>query len=123
MTDTLQKYQWSGINKQGNRDKGFIQAADLKDAQSELSRLGVEVISLESYDKKQIKLFSRKKKIKTLLVGGGVAANSELRKQLTHRCQEDMIDVFFPPLPLCLDNAAMIAGLAYHLKKKKGPSR
>lgn len=65
MPDTLQKYEWSGINKQGNRDKGIIQAADVKDAQSELSKLGIEVISLNSYDKKQLKLFSRKKKVKT----------------------------------------------------------
>ncbi len=65
----------------------------------------------------------RRKKIKTLLVGGGVAANSGLRKQLTQGSQEEMIEVFFPPLPLCLDNAAMIAGLAYHLYQKKGAQR
>lgn len=57
----------------------------------------------------------RKKKTQTLLVGGGVAANSALRARLIEEGRANGIDVHFPPMPLCLDNAAMIAGLAYHL--------
>lgn len=57
----------------------------------------------------------KKTKAKTLLIGGGVAANSSLREHLQSECQKHGINVFFPPLPLCLDNAAMIAGLGYHL--------
>ena len=53
-------------------------------------------------------------KSKTLLVGGGVAANSVLRSRLTQKGKEAGIDVFFPPMALCLDNAAMIAGLGFH---------
>jgi len=59
-----------------------------------------------------------KKKMKTLVVGGGVAANSSLRKRLTEAGATHNIDVFFPPMSLCIDNAAMIAGLAYHQQKK-----
>ena len=51
----------------------------------------------------------------TILVGGGVAANGFLRQVLLAKAQERNCRVFFPPLSLCLDNAAMIAGLAYHL--------
>ncbi len=58
------------------------------------------------------------KKVKTLLVGGGVAANSMLRKKLKQETAQYTIDLFFPPTALCLDNAAMIAGLGYHLLKK-----
>ena len=63
----------------------------------------------------------KKKCVRTLLVGGGVAANSELRKRLGEHAKREGIDVYFPELSLCLDNAAMIAGLGYHLllKKKK----
>ncbi|MDP8212562.1 MAG: tRNA (adenosine(37)-N6)-threonylcarbamoyltransferase complex transferase subunit TsaD [Candidatus Zapsychrus exili] len=57
-------------------------------------------------------------KTKTLLVGGGVAANSRLRNKLTEECKKNNIKVYFPPLSLCADNAAMIAGLGYHLFKK-----
>jgi N6-L-threonylcarbamoyladenine synthase len=56
----------------------------------------------------------RKLKVNTLLVGGGVAANSALRRQLQAQAGIRGVDVFFPPMVLCLDNAAMIAGLAYH---------
>jgi N6-L-threonylcarbamoyladenine synthase len=56
----------------------------------------------------------KKAKVKTLLLGGGVAANSALRTTLTNRAEEYDLDVFFPPVKLCIDNAAMIAGLGYH---------
>jgi N6-L-threonylcarbamoyladenine synthase len=55
-----------------------------------------------------------KLKVKTLLIGGGVAANSALRHHLHAQASAQGVDVFFPPMVLCLDNAAMIAGLAYH---------
>ena len=47
-----------------------------------------------------------------IVVGGGVAANSYLRKQLSG--QPDL-EVIFPSLGLCTDNAAMVAGLGYHM--------
>lgn len=51
---------------------------------------------------------------KTLLIGGGVAANQALRKELENRAAEHGIKTFFPPMALCMDNAAMIAGLSFH---------
>ncbi len=56
----------------------------------------------------------RKLKVNTLLIGGGVAANCALRASLQAQADGQGVDVFFPPMVLCLDNAAMIAGLAYH---------
>ena len=46
--------------------------------------------------------------LKTITVGGGVAANSGLREQLTTAAAQHDIKVYFPPLKLCTDNAAMI---------------
>jgi N6-L-threonylcarbamoyladenine synthase len=57
----------------------------------------------------------QKLRVNTLLVGGGVAANSSLRTTLRAQALSQGVDVFFPPMVLCLDNAAMIAGLAYHI--------
>ncbi len=54
------------------------------------------------------------RKTKTLLVGGGVAANSELRSQMKQEAFRHGIEIFFPPMSLCMDNAAMIAGLGFH---------
>jgi N6-L-threonylcarbamoyladenine synthase len=60
------------------------------------------------------RLACKRNKISTLLVGGGVAANSELRRQLGGLAQTEGWDVRYPPMDLCVDNAAMIAGLGYH---------
>ena len=44
----------------------------------------------------------------TIAVGGGVAANSGLRKNLQAAAVEHNLGVLFPPLKFCTDNAAMI---------------
>ena len=63
----------------------------------------------------------QKLKTKTLLIGGGVAANSVLRQQLNSEADSHGIHVYFPPISACTDNAAMIAGLGFHnLLKGKG---
>ncbi len=49
--------------------------------------------------------------ISTVVVGGGVAANRLLRRRLP---EVPGIRALFPPFELCTDNAAMIAGIAYH---------
>lgn len=58
-----------------------------------------------------------KTRVKTLLLGGGVAANSYLREELKQAARLHKIRLFCPPLSLCMDNAAMIGGLGYHLLK------
>jgi N6-L-threonylcarbamoyladenine synthase len=47
--------------------------------------------------------------LKTIVIGGGVAANSALRNHLEIAAQNHNLTVYFPPLKLCTDNAAMIA--------------
>ena len=54
-------------------------------------------------------------RIDRLAVGGGVAANSELRRTLAERCERLGVTLWSPPLELCTDNAAMIAAAARHL--------
>ncbi|MGB2924088.1 MAG: tRNA (adenosine(37)-N6)-threonylcarbamoyltransferase complex transferase subunit TsaD [Limnothrix sp.] len=49
------------------------------------------------------------KQLSTIVVGGGVAANSGLRRILTAAAEKEGIGVHFPPLQFCTDNAAMIA--------------
>ncbi len=46
--------------------------------------------------------------LNTIAVGGGVAANSGLRKHLLSAAAEHNLRVLFPPLKFCTDNAAMI---------------
>ena len=47
-----------------------------------------------------------------LAIGGGVAANSELRATLAERAAELGVRVWIPARELCTDNAAMIAAAA-----------
>ncbi|MBR1911482.1 MAG: tRNA (adenosine(37)-N6)-threonylcarbamoyltransferase complex transferase subunit TsaD [Treponema sp.] len=51
----------------------------------------------------------------TVVAGGGVAANSRLRAMLAEHKE---LECIFPPLKLCGDNGAMIAGVAYHFLKR-----
>jgi N6-L-threonylcarbamoyladenine synthase len=51
-------------------------------------------------------------RLQRLAIGGGVAANSELRQRLAELCGELGVQLWAPPLSLCTDNAAMIAAAA-----------
>jgi N6-L-threonylcarbamoyladenine synthase len=53
--------------------------------------------------------------VKTLLIAGGVAANSRLRELAEERCASAGIALRVPRPRLCTDNGAMIASLAAHL--------
>ena len=50
--------------------------------------------------------------LKRIVAGGGVAANSYLRSRLQG---EKGVEAVFPSLKLCTDNAAMVAGIGYHM--------
>lgn len=51
----------------------------------------------------------------TLLTGGGVTANSRLRQELQALAARNGMRVRLPGLAYCMDNAAMIGGLGYHM--------
>ncbi|MBR0443370.1 MAG: tRNA (adenosine(37)-N6)-threonylcarbamoyltransferase complex transferase subunit TsaD [Clostridia bacterium] len=50
---------------------------------------------------------------RTLVIAGGVAANSHLRTALTRMCSERGVKLVAPPLSLCGDNGAMVAAAGY----------
>lgn len=60
----------------------------------------------------------QKTAVRTVVVGGGVAANSVLRARLTEMCQRHGLTLHLTPMRYCTDNGAMIAALAYHLFAK-----
>jgi N6-L-threonylcarbamoyladenine synthase len=51
--------------------------------------------------------------VESILVSGGVAANSQLRATFEERAKAAGVEVFFPSRELSTDNAAMIAAAAY----------
>ncbi|MBO5232397.1 MAG: tRNA (adenosine(37)-N6)-threonylcarbamoyltransferase complex transferase subunit TsaD [Clostridia bacterium] len=51
---------------------------------------------------------AEKYNIKTVVIAGGVSANSELRKRMKEAANKNGIDLYYPELCYCGDNAAMI---------------
>jgi N6-L-threonylcarbamoyladenine synthase len=53
--------------------------------------------------------------VDTLVIGGGVAANSRLRSLAEARCEKEGITLRVPRVRLCTDNGAMVAALGAHV--------
>ena len=51
---------------------------------------------------------------KTLVMAGGVSANSELRTRMQQECDNRGIILYYPPLKYCGDNAAMVGVQGYY---------
>lgn len=61
------------------------------------------------------------KGVKTAAIGGGVSANSYLRKRFAEECEKNGIKAVIPPFELCTDNAAMVGSAAYFRHKNGLP--
>ena len=70
----------------------------------------------------KIELVARDKNLTEIVIGGGVAANTEIRKQLQDIVVKEDWKLSLPPLEYTTDNAAMIGITAYYkiLKKEYG---
>ncbi len=64
--------------------------------------------------KKKLDIALSRKKYSTLVLAGGVSANSHLREALLEYCEKNGMRFCVPPLSLCGDNAAMIAAQGYY---------
>ncbi len=64
-------------------------------------------------------LMAKEKNINTLVIAGGVAANSRLRRVFSKEAKNLGIRIFFPSPEYCTDNAAMIARTGLEMIKHK----
>jgi len=53
-------------------------------------------------------------KLDKIVLAGGVAANSYIRKEFEKMSKQEKVKVYYPELKLCTDNAAMIAAAGYY---------
>ena len=65
---------------------------------------------LENNIKKAIK----ETKINKVVLAGGVSANSYIRNRFEKLSEKENLEMYFPELILCTDNAAMIAAAGYY---------
>ncbi|MFP4020637.1 MAG: tRNA (adenosine(37)-N6)-threonylcarbamoyltransferase complex transferase subunit TsaD [Halanaerobium sp.] len=52
--------------------------------------------------------------VESVVLSGGVAANQRLREVITEKLKKYDLDLYYPSLELCTDNAAMIGAVAYY---------
>ena len=69
--------------------------------------------TIVTYLLRQIQRGLTSTQVTQIAICGGVAANSELRKQIVEYGRKNEVEVFIPPFKYCTDNAAMI-GVAAH---------
>ena len=62
---------------------------------------------------KKCEIALKKTGYKKMVLAGGVAANSHLRRAITKVCEAQNVSLTVPPLSLCGDNAAMVAQAGY----------
>jgi N6-L-threonylcarbamoyladenine synthase len=90
------------------RKKGERGDLIVEDIMASFQRIAVAILL------RSIKRAVEETGLKTLVAGGGVAANSLLRAKLREMSETNELNCIFPPLHLCGDNGAMVAGLAYN---------
>ena len=61
----------------------------------------------------------KEKGLDTIVLSGGVSANSRVREDFEERGKKEGVKIFYPSKDLCTDNAAMIGSCAYYLYNSK----
>ena len=70
-------------------------------------------VAIDELVRKTKQALDEHKEVKSVIVAGGVSANSYLREEMKNLCDNEKIDLCIPPIKYCTDNAAMIACAAY----------
>jgi N6-L-threonylcarbamoyladenine synthase len=81
---------------------------------SSFQKVAIEVLL------RKIKKVANEYQTKTIMLSGGVAANSQLRTDLEKLALKLKIKHHFPPKQFCTDNASMVGSLAIDMLKKYG---
>jgi N6-L-threonylcarbamoyladenine synthase len=102
----------------GNNAAFQRSAADLSEQQkadvaASFQAAAVDVV-ITKLDRAMTQQSDAGRTVTSIIIGGGVSANSHLRERVMEFGPSHEIAVHIPPMAYCLDNAAMVAGLAHH---------
>lgn len=105
-------YHVRGQNAAGRRE-GALDAGEISDVAASFQEAVVDVLSAKLF------LAAEAEGAGRVAISGGVAANRRLRERLAAEAGERGLELYVPPVELCTDNAAVVAGLAYGRLKRK----
>ena len=96
-----------------SKEEGLDPSLKVKDVAASFQAAAVDALV-----EKTVKA-AREQAVDRIVVAGGVAANSLLRKEMQRACGEAGMTLYLPGMGLCVDNAAMVA-LAGYLHHRRG---
>jgi N6-L-threonylcarbamoyladenine synthase len=91
------------------RDHSWLSDASRADYAASFQRAAVKAVIVK------LERAVERGEYRSLLAGGGVTANTRLRRELTEFAAKKGLELRLPSMEYCVDNAAMIAGLGYEL--------
>ncbi len=99
------------VNGPGRTSGGLekMSPRDISDVAASFQQAVIDVLVRKSM------LALRQTGVKTVVLGGGVAANSLLRNSLKEACEQRGFNFHAAKMTYCTDNGAMIAALGFHL--------
>jgi len=100
-------YQYQARDAKERKTKAYIQAMA-----AEIQQAIIDVLLYKTMKAAQ------EYNAKSVILGGGVSANDELRKQLESKTKDRAMQLFVPPKHLSTDNGAMIALAGYFTYQK-----
>ncbi|PKL49625.1 MAG: tRNA (adenosine(37)-N6)-threonylcarbamoyltransferase complex transferase subunit TsaD [Planctomycetes bacterium HGW-Planctomycetes-1] len=104
-------YHCCGKDMKGENRVGKMSQKEIADIAASFQAAVIDVLV------KKTEMAAEKIGAKTILLGGGVAANSLLREELEKMTQQTGRNLLVAPKKYCTDNAVMIASLGYHKYK------
>jgi N6-L-threonylcarbamoyladenine synthase len=107
-------YHCKGQDMKGRNKVGLMSEKEIADIAASFQQAVVDVLV------KKTERAIKKTSAKTVLLGGGVAANSALREQMYRMCEqfEPAKQLLTAEKKYCTDNAVMIASLAWYKYNK-----
>ena len=102
-----------GPGARGQGPGAVLSAPEINDICSAFQEVALDTLVEKTF------LAAEIHKVKSIVVGGGVAANSRLREKFVELAKFSAgIKVYFPKREYCMDNAAMVGVLGEELYKK-----
>ncbi len=108
-------YYCRGQDMKGQDKVGSMSVQEIADIAASFQAAVIEVLTKKT--ERAIKRIGAK----TVLLGGGVAANNELRRRLQEMCEKAVPEkkLLVAPKQYCTDNAVMVASLGYYKYEAK----